>query len=416
MQGEDVRDKSKMFAWLLQRHVHEYIDVDGRPIGEGRSQAYSHIQTELKTCPFPGSRHHHSYPMNTSALNSILPHWPSILLLLSWLNQRYQVFQNTDIDTYYDLALVSGTGIFLSDYLVLRYQKPMQSQHIPVMLSGLYKVSLGFQQATFLAMMNDCFNRHDNGKILPDAKGFYCYLEEQKLLIGEGEVCGGSEAMISKAYEAMSEKQASSVATLPELAALNIDWDNYDRFTSHCSNLWRKAILFVIQMRGFVIELGEPELPLELRAAINIWFKNSFNELLTKQSGLTVDIAHLTLDESGRSLEEWFSVQEDFLGTLKSPSLEHASATTNENELAKIIMKKLAQNFYLAPYEALIGQAVSQQAAKYQTFEETVLSVFNEHLKQIFISLGHDHSGRNLMSSDLSSIYGKTIRNWPEFM
>jgi len=33
-----VSNKAMVFDWLLQRHVHEYMDVDGRPIGESRAQ------------------------------------------------------------------------------------------------------------------------------------------------------------------------------------------------------------------------------------------------------------------------------------------------------------------------------------------------------------------------------------------
>ena len=166
---ETVLDKRGVFAWLMHREVHEYFDVDGRPIGEGRSQAFAQVETHFKTCPFAGSRYHHAKPMNVSALQSILPEWQTSLALLAQLSRRYQTFYNKDVQTYYDLALISGMGVFLTDYMALRQNEPISNWQFPVWMSGLYKVCLGFQQATFLAMMNDQFAMSYEEQALPDA-------------------------------------------------------------------------------------------------------------------------------------------------------------------------------------------------------------------------------------------------------
>jgi hypothetical protein len=414
MTQETVLDKARVFDWLLQRHVHEYMDVDGRPIGEGRSQAYAQVETKFKSCPYAGSRYHHAHPMNVSALQSILPEWQNSLSLLSWLSQRYRAFYHKPVSTYYDLALISGMGVFLTDYMALRQSQPLVSHHIPVWMSGLYKVCLGFQQATFLAMMNDCFKSSDAEKTLPDGKGFYAYLEDQQLLIGEAEVCGGSEEMISRAYETMTGQYSSPETRdhLPQLAAMDIDWDAYDAFTFHTSNLWRKAILFVIQMRDFGIELHDPSLPAGLLDAINAYLKDSFAKLLGAQSGLAVEIARLTLEESGRSLEEWLTVQAGFLSEIDCQPECDASA----DELSGAIMQQLAQVFDLSKHQQTIACAVNEQLARYEAFEAAVLQAFNDHLGHILVALGHDHFGDALTSADLSSVYGKTVRNWPEIM
>lgn len=414
MVQETVQDKATVFDWLLQRHVHEYLDVEGRPIGEGRSRAYARVETKLKSCPYAGSRYHHAYPMNESALHCILPQWPNTLSLLSWLGQRYQAFYNTRVSTYYDLALISGTGVFLTDYMALRRSQPLPSHHIPVLLSALYKVCLGFQQAAFLAMVNEPFKGSDAEKALPDVKGFYAYLEDQNLLIGEAEVCGGSEEMIARAYETMKGHHSipETMDHLPQLASLEIDWEAYDVFSFHASDLFRKAILFVIQMRDFGIDLHEPSLPADLSDSINAHLNASFTKLLSAQSGLAVEMARLTLEKSGRSLNEWLTGQAEFLSEIECPSARNAIT----HELDEAIVRQLAQVFDLSIYQPVIACAVREQLARYEAFEADILHAFNEHLDHILVALGYDYSGKALTPADLSSVYGKTVRNWPEVM
>jgi hypothetical protein len=404
-----AQDKAGIFDWLLNRHVHEYFDVDGRPIGEGRAQAYAQVETKFKTCPYSGSRFQHPLPMNVSALNSILPEWQHSLVLLAWLSQRYRQFHQTQIDTYYDLALLSGTGVFLTDYMALRREQPLVSHQFPVLMSGLYKVCLGFQQATFLAMMNERF-LSDAEKALPDAKGFYAWLEQEKLLIGPEEVCGGSEAMISRAYEAMRGLTASPSAldeTLPSVAAMQIDWDAYDVFTFNVSELWRKAIWFVIQMRYFGIHVEAPSLPDTLTNAVNAHLQRRFDAMLEAQAGLAVEIAQLTLEESGRSMDEWFTVQAAFLEEIACQPPQ----TDSISSLSADILADLAQAVDLSSHTAVVRSAIEPQVARYETFEATALHAFNTHLEKIQLALGYESSGAELTAADLAMMYGKTIRN-----
>lgn len=403
-------NKAALFSWLLNRDIHEFLDTDGRPIGEGRSAAYAQVETEFKTCPYPGSRHHHEFPMNASALGSISPEWQQILLLLGELSQRYQAYQGTSVNTFYDLALVSGTGVFLSDYMALRHTDPLASKEFPVLLTGLYKVCLGFQQATFLAMMNDQFKDSESERQLPDANGFYQHVEAHELLIGDGEVCGGSAVMIRRAYETMRGKHPKPdvMDQLPQLAAMNIDWTAYDRFTSNASNLWRKAILCVIQMRGFRFEINDTTIPQTLRDAVNTQLSARFDALINEQSGLAVEIARLTIDESDRPLSDWVGAQSAFLQEIDYTP----EATPSERSLANQIMNTLEHTLALSPYRAAVQEAIERQSNPYQQFESAVLKDFNRHLDIMQTSLGIAPSNSQLVAADLSTIYGNTLSNW----
>ncbi len=413
--------KMTLLDWLLNRQIHEYIDTAERPIGEGRSEAYEQVETQFKSCPYPGSRHQHAQPMNFSALQSITPQWRNIVTLLAWLGQRYRNYNDCNTTRYYDLARISGMGIFLADYLALRHTSPLQSNQVPVILSGLYKVCLGFQQVTFFAMMNESFNEQGITKQeeaeLPAANEFYSWLEENELLIGEAEVCGGSELMISKAYEAMLGLRPDIPQhiedVLPELAALEIDWQAYDAFAANASNLWRKAIQFIIYMKGFNTQFDTPTLPTDLQPELNTWFTEHFSNLLEKQTGLTVDIARLTLHESEHTLDEWLLTGKTFLDEIDYQEPEQAAPQMKS--LTQTIMRQLEQDTALNGYRDIINEMTEQQMARYHAYESAVLNTINHHLSHIQQSLGYHHAANDPVSSaDLCALFGATLRKWPE--
>ena len=280
-------------------------------------------------------------------------------------------------------------------------------------MSGLYKVCLGFQQATFLAMMNRQFATTLEEQALPDAKGFYAYLEEQELLIGEAEVCGGSEEMISRAYEIMQGKHplADDINPLPLNCGLIIDWDAYDVFTLHTSNMWRKAILFGMHLQSFAFELPTSDAPAVLTQAINAFLLASLAQLRASQTGVAMEMARLTLQESDRSLEEWRSVEAALLQEINCPLKEPANS-----ELADAVCSQVAEAFDLASYQPQVSAAIRAQLASYEAFEAAILHAFNQHLAEISVALGYAQAGENLTLADLSAVYGKTVRDWPEFM
>src|SRR6516165_2051492 len=239
----------------MSRQVHEYLDVAGRPLGEGRTAAIQHVHTEMQSCPYAGSRHHHTKPMNVSALRNIVPVWDEIVRILAWLVQRYRDRKKKEITTYEDLTLVASAGAFLADFLVLRRHQPLRSGEIPVLISGLYKVCLGFQLGTFLGALQERFAGAAAAP-LPDAAAFYAGLEEQELLIGEAEVCSGSAAMIMQAYDAIAGQHAAAPETRPPpCAGLAIAWERADVFTDHAAELWNDLVLYVIRAAQFCPKL-----------------------------------------------------------------------------------------------------------------------------------------------------------------
>ena len=111
------RDAFQVLDWIMSRQVHEYLDVAGRPVGEGRAAAFQQVQTEMQPCPYAGSRFHHAKLMNVTALRPIVREWEHIVTTLSWLAQRYRVQHQKEITNYEDLLLATSAGVFLTNFL-----------------------------------------------------------------------------------------------------------------------------------------------------------------------------------------------------------------------------------------------------------------------------------------------------------
>jgi len=402
------RDAFQVLDWIMSRHVHEYLDLAGRPVGEGRTAAFQQVKTEMQPCPYAGGRYHHAKPMNVSALRQIMPAWEHIVTMLSWLSQRYRARHLTEITNYDDLSLVTSAGVFLADFVVLRRHQPLHSGEVPVLISGLYKVCLGFQLATFLGSMRERFADETTPTHLPDAAGFYDYLEAQELLIGEAEVCSGSAAMIMEAYDAMTGGHAVAQEALPpDCTRLEIAWEQYDLFTDHAANVWNDLVMYVLQASQFSPELADPRLPPDVQVRLNDYLKRRGARLLAGQTGLVVDIARGAQDDFDPPAAVWPT---ELPGPLvPSPSLQPGNLAATV--LAWLIDVAGAD---MQSYAPVVASALETQLAPYDLYEANVLAGLNQHLSCLMHALGLGRPSAALTASALSHVCGRTLRDWAD--
>jgi hypothetical protein len=395
-----ARDGFQVLDWIMSRHVHEYLDVAGRPVGEGRAAVFQDVKTEMRSCPYAGSRYRQAKPMNFTALQQ-MPPWPHVLTMLAWLSQRYRARNRTDVTTCDHLGQVTSAGVFLVDFLVLRRNQPLRSHEIPLLISGLYKVCLGFQ----LAYLPERFTDQTAATPLPDPAGFLAYLEASELLIGEAEVCSGSPAMILQAYEAVVGRQAVAKEILPPpCATLEIDWEQYDAFLDHASAIWRGLVLFVMRMPQFLPELAGPQLPSEVQQRLNSCLKQHGAQLLADQVGLVVDIA--------RGVQEF---GESHARTLvaESPSPIEASFDPQPGTLAATVLTWLGSvaGADMETYAPVVSRELQARLGAYDVYEAGVLAQLNQHLGCIMQALGFER-GAAITASALSRVCGRTLRDW----
>jgi len=374
--------------WIISRRVHEYLDEAGRPVGEGRSEAFQRLETEMRLCPYAGVRQNHVKPMNVTALQK-MPPWLHVLTMLSWLGQRYSSAQRREVTTSDDLAQVTGAGIFLADFLALRCDNPLASGKLPVLISGVYKVCLGFQ----LAYLAEEFSEDGEPAILPDVKDFYSYIEKNELLVGENEVCSGSAAMIMQAYEAIVNRRAVSAELLPSpCPALRIDWDRFDSFARHASRIFRELVMYAIKSMRFCPQLEEPHVPPGVRDRFNALLRERAGDFASGRSGLVIDLARGVLEESKAQARPF-------------------AKTTPLAPKTPLWLSKLAGPD-LEQYLPLLASALHTQIADYGGYQEQVLASLNRNIGFLLDALGLGPRQDLLTLAQVGQICGFNDSDW----
>ena len=392
------RDALALLDWIMSRGVHEYLDVAGRPVGEGRSDAFRIVHTELHACPYPGSRNNHVKPMNVTALRQ-MPSWPQILTMLHWLSQRYRARKGGKVVTSDDLAQVTSSGIFLIDYLVLRRHRPLRSGETPTLVSGLYKVCLGFQ----LAYLPERFAGQPTTAGLPDARGFYAYLEENELLIGEAEVCSGSAAMIMQAYEAIIGGRTIAKADLPPpCTELEIDWDAFDAFAQHTASIWRELVFYLTHEPEFYPRLKDSRLPPEIERRLNEYLGARTVEIATEQRGLVAEIARAALEYNGPPI------------AISAGLRPRYNASRGGAGFAATVARWLAEQAKseMQAHSAIVSEALEAQLWLYDRYRGEVLSSLEAHLAGLLRALDFSGTVRPLDEAAFSRACGRALCDW----
>lgn len=94
----------------------------------------------------------------------------------------------------------------------------------------------------------------------------------------------------------------------------------------------------------------------------------------------------------------------------------HPDIRTDTDELSNIILDHLTRAIDLSTHQAAVARALRKRLAEHQAFETAGLQTFNDHIDAMLEALGYEPAEKNLTSEDLSSVFGKTLRQWPEFM
>jgi hypothetical protein len=334
--------------------------------------------------------------MNATALQQMPPR-PQILSMLAWFAQRYRARHGREIARSTDLAQVTSAGVFLVDFLALRSHRPLPSGQIPVLVSGLYKVCLGFQ----LAYLEDQFDDETTPTELPDASGFYSYLEHHELLIGEAEVCSGSPAMIIQAYEAMLQGQEFPEHDLPpSCTGLEIDWERFDAFADNAASLWRELAIFAMRMPEFLPRLADPRIPPDIEQRLNARLAERGSELLAGQTGLLIQIARGLQGPPSAPPPalpvEPIAVPEP--GSVAASVLEWLTATS-ETDFRR--------------FTPIVAADLQAQLGAYDSYEGALVDALNQRLAALLLSLGFEPQ-TPLTAAVLPGIYGRTLREWSE--
>lgn len=244
----------------LENQLVRLRDSSGRPLGEARIPASERIDVEfdLRTCPYSGSRLHHSKPMNVSPLSSIFRNWQEILMTISVLRKRITGPQSR-LRSIGVLNLIRLTESAAQYPLFRLAQNP---EYRPTEAeAGLYKTILGPRGLAwfFLNLVatdsNWTLNRRVRGIQLAR------WVEETGSLIGTKEVCAGPNSYIKEFTNALCKGVSHSKSSSDKIENLIDETDPLIAFSNKM--LWINFIRRVLATRAICYANKRDELSQE---------------------------------------------------------------------------------------------------------------------------------------------------------
>lgn len=172
--------------------LHGVLDQEQRPLGEHRAppSVTRAVPTELRSCPYPGSRHEHRLPMNLSALRQATRHWDEVLVGLAAL--RTWCGGGPQPTTLAELWRLTAAVAVLPAYLL---NGPRGGRVLDGATAALYKACLGLK---FLIEQRVLQEILEGGALVDGgtADGLSDYAETSGWLVGRQEVCAAPPGLI----------------------------------------------------------------------------------------------------------------------------------------------------------------------------------------------------------------------------
>ncbi len=189
---------------IRQHIISDWIDADGRPIGEQASPvAYAACRDEV-TCPYPDRRR--GLPMSRGGLRQIRAAWPEILAAIQHLSvpdaTTHQAWRVTVAVTIAPLLLPRPT---------------------PSARSAAYKACIGFNQILAFLLLGAEGLADTPLRDLASPEELCEWLDREGWLVGHAQVCAGPMRMIAELFSALcgegAQPDAPGWAEIPGLSA-----------------------------------------------------------------------------------------------------------------------------------------------------------------------------------------------------
>ncbi|MBK9035541.1 MAG: hypothetical protein IPL61_30505 [Myxococcales bacterium] len=245
-----------MSLWILQMIEEQFHrDADDRPLRESRTPA-AHLRPDdlqHRTCPYAGSRFQHARPMNVAALRQTSTHWSDLVDALALVRTLHAEQRGDGPPDLMDVWRTSQLAAALPWFYILRSEG---RERAPGFAAALAKATQGVG-VWAQELLAETLARGDAIPTLTAAK-ILASAEATGALIGEVEVCAGSEAMLRRFFETLvAGAPALTTAPLVRLAAERAE---VLRFGAHYANLklllWLHALARQFVYADLIAALG----------------------------------------------------------------------------------------------------------------------------------------------------------------
>jgi hypothetical protein len=208
----------------LHRVAHSALDSEGRQVGEANvfpPALRLDVPTEWRVCQYPGSRFQDEFPMNVSALKSMVRHWQPMLIVLARVRAEYLLrFGRARAGwTVGDIHRIACLSMGIAGYLLLRNERTASSAQLHPVFSSLVRICDGVRMTATELL----FSPSEGVPLAPEtplsASELYTTAERNDLMLSTYGVCAAPKQMIEEFLDALFDglDQTEPAALDPEI-------------------------------------------------------------------------------------------------------------------------------------------------------------------------------------------------------
>lgn len=236
------------YAALLTGNVENLKDEDGRPVGEVRASAAARegVHTELKRCPYPGTRKNHACPMNVSALQQTARDWPQILGALDFVRTVYRRRHPAAAPNLVEYwRLVSAMSLLVA-FVHFRAEDPIADGRLPAFGASINKMVGGIMGVCSKLALQEMSEGRPVADVTVTPQLLLEAAETTDSLIGSTEVCAGPTSMLAEILDVLSNGSADASVDRTKIRAILPDPSAFLDYAESVSEL--TLVLFVLSL------------------------------------------------------------------------------------------------------------------------------------------------------------------------
>jgi hypothetical protein len=244
----------------LHRVAHPALDREGRQVGEANvfpPQLRLDIETQWRSCQYPGSRYQDEFPLNASALRSMQRWWRPVLALMARARDHYvQRYSNAaDGFSLLDVHNFSCLLMGLPAYAMMRARQPVRNTALHPALSSLARLADGARMTANELLTGDTLHTPISGRELHDAA------ERTNLFLSTYGVCAAPRRAIDTFLGQLADGGGPAEPLDDELEALCTELDSALDYGLHALRSYAVSSFAwanVSQTYARLMAMGEP--------------------------------------------------------------------------------------------------------------------------------------------------------------
>jgi hypothetical protein len=202
----------------VHRIAHPAFDAEGRHVGESNvfpEAMRMKLQTELRTCNYPGSRYRHEAPMNVTALKAMSRYWKPVLQGVLAVRNEFVRRHPLLPDGSWRMGDLHAAGcavLALPTLLMMRGNDPVPNGELEPVLSSMFRVTDGVRMViAFLLFLPERPMTYDTPMTSAE---LYRVVEHDNHFISNHGVCAGPQPMVEELFATLLDgRPVTGVAT-----------------------------------------------------------------------------------------------------------------------------------------------------------------------------------------------------------